>query len=148
MDRHLSVGTALRSRVRFGPEPHHRLASLASGGGGVGDVGGEPGAVRVDGRDAVVARGAAAKPDVRVRRGGDAGVGDEGGKGAAVGGNLDLVAGDGGTAVAARGGPEEVDPGAPARCCRKTGASGTVLSDPIVPLDGYSSLVTVSSVPP
>ena len=92
--------------------------------GGAVDVGGGAGAVGVDGGDAVVARGAAAKPAVGVGGGGIARVGDEvGPAGGAVGRDLDLVAVDGGAAGARRGGPGEVDLGGPAGRGREAGRS-------------------------
>ena len=82
----------------------------------------DAGAVGVDGGDAVVARGAGGQPGVRVGGGGIARVGDEvGPAGGAIGGDLDLVAGDGGAAGAGRGAPGEVDRGGPAGRGREAG---------------------------
>ena len=59
---------------------------------------------------------------MRVGGGGASGVGFEGGPVVdAIRRDLDLVAGDGGAAGAARGSPGEVDPGVPAGGCREAG---------------------------
>ena len=97
---------ALAAADGQGRGPDDPLAG--SGGGGIGggaDAGG------VDGDDAVVAGVAEREAAVGVGRGGRPGVVDEHGPGvAAVGGDLDPVAGDGGAAVVLRGRPGEVDP--------------------------------------
>ena len=83
--------------------------AVASGGGAV-DVGRVAGAVGVDGGDAVVTGVAGGQPGVGVGGGGIARVGDLVGPAEVpLGGDLDLVTGDGGAAGAARGGPGEVD---------------------------------------
>ena len=88
-------------------------AVLVECGGGVVAVGGVGGAHGVDGGDAVVAGGGGVEPHVGVGGVGALGVSVEIGPATAVGGDLDLVAGDGGAAGVDRGGPGEVDPGRP-----------------------------------
>ena len=81
-------------------------------GGGAGDTGGVAGADGVDGGDAVVAGVAGGEAGVGVGGVGGGGVGGEvGPSGGAVGGDLDLVPGDGLAPVVGGGGPGQVDLG-------------------------------------
>ena len=121
----IGSGPGDRQRVGDAGDRHHdHIADGAGHGvrGGAVDVGRVAGAVGVDGGDAVVTGVAGGQPGVRVGGGGAVGVGGlVGPAGGAVGRDLDLVAGDGGAAGAARGAPGEVDRGAPAGRCREAG---------------------------
>ena len=121
--KHLDGVAPVRAEAQF----QARTVVRRLAGGGVGDVGGGARALGVDRGDAVVAGGPGGD-GVGEGRVGIAGVGGQvPPAGAAIGGDLDPVAGDGEAAVAGRRGPGEVDPGVTAgRCHEAPGGGGHV----------------------